>query len=59
MAEIMEERLMFCHCCSNGTLDNTCMYGREAECGIPVEDAKEIAARIARIVDRAEKRELK
>ena len=44
-------RLLFCHCCSNGTLDGTCMYGREAECGHTEEEVREIAERIGRIME--------
>ena len=43
--------LLFCHCCSNGTLDGTCMYGREAECAITEEHIKEVANRLNRIME--------
>ena len=43
--------LLFCRCCSNGTLDGTCMYGREAECALTEEHIREVANRLNRIME--------
>ena len=35
-------KVMFCHNCSNGNLDGSCIYGREDECGITEKRLNEI-----------------